>query len=138
MPERPFATLSAVRQPDVCEIDVDAGPLPVVRNVSPAAPGMHRGWFQDCDPLALVSAACGLTALIPIVSQVDGLALGVLSLIRIRSARRQGVVRRGTGWAWTGIVSSGFMLLVWGFVIAVMIAVGGTFAHVARSLPAGG
>lgn len=144
MPENRVATLPVAREPDGAAIDVDvaaapiaAGPsecMPIVRG---AVPVVRRGWFENCDPLALASAACGLTALIPVVSQVLGLVLGVSSLIRIRSARRQGLVRRGTGWAWAGIVSSGFMLLVWGFVVAVLLAVGGTFARVAGTLPVG-
>ena len=144
----PTSRVTAMLAPpitEVCEIDVVTQPvrtassetLPTVPDADPAVPIVQAGWFRDCDPFALASAICGLAALIPIVSQVLGMTLGVISLVRIRRARQRGFVCRGTGWAWAGILSSGLMLLVWGFIIAAMVVVGSAFAHVANTLPTG-
>lgn len=73
------------------------------------------------EPCAIASAICGLTGIIPIASQLIGLTLGVMSLIRIRRAKRVGTDLAGKGWAITGIVSSGFMLVGWIGFAAVMI-----------------
>ncbi|MFQ5415148.1 MAG: hypothetical protein ACE5E6_11890 [Phycisphaerae bacterium] len=79
------------------------------------------------DGLAIASAVCGVSAFIPIVSQMVGLGLGVGSLVRMRRARLRGRPMRGAGWAWTGIVSSGFVLIGW-------IAAAGLLLGVASSL----
>ena len=89
---------------------------------------------QPTDRMAVFSAVCGLTALIPIVSQVIGLLLGIISLRRIRRARRQGVLLPGTGWAVTGLVSSGFTLLGWLAFFALMAVLATTFANSTDSL----
>ena len=88
--------------------------------VVPIARGVVHGGGVGCvavkrptEPLAVASAVCGLTAIIPVVSQLLGLALGVVSLIRLRRARRSGVELAGKCWAITGIVTSGFALLGW-------------------------
>lgn len=65
------------------------------------------------DGMAVGSAICGMTGLIPLVSQIAGLCLGFASLGRIRRARRRGIHLTGKGWAITGIVTSVFGLLGW-------------------------
>ena len=87
------------------------------------------------DRLAIASAICGLTAIVPVISQVIGLALGIASLLRIRRARREGTLVRGRGWALTGI-SSGFALLGWVAMVAALLLAGSVFAHAADSLNA--
>ncbi len=126
-------------------VAIDALPVqaaPVARPVMPvhtpngasgARPPMRRG----TDGLAIASAVCGFTAIVPVISQVAGLALGIASLARIRRARRCGVDLRGSGWALTGIFSSGFALLCWVVIFAVLLAVGSSFAHTAEVLNAG-
>lgn len=146
MPQNTLTTPPAPPTPKDGEIEAERGALSagsrqaaqtlaVRAAASAAVPG---GRFRDWDPLALASAACGLTALIPVTSQVLGLVLGLASLVRIRSARRRGLVRRGTGWAWAGIISSGLMLFVWLLILTVILAVGGTFVGAAGALPTGG
>lgn len=65
------------------------------------------------DGMAVGSAICGMTGLIPLVSQIAGLSLGFASLARIRRARRRGIHLTGKGWAITGIATSVFALLGW-------------------------
>ncbi len=65
------------------------------------------------DGMAVGSAICGMTGLIPLVTQIAGLCLGFASLARIRRARRSGIHLTGKGWAITGIVTSIFGLLGW-------------------------
>ncbi|MCH8147662.1 MAG: hypothetical protein IH987_06650 [Planctomycetes bacterium] len=65
------------------------------------------------DGMAVGSAICGMTGLIPLVSQIAGLGLGFAGLARIRRARRRGILVTGKGWAITGIVTSVFGLLGW-------------------------
>ncbi len=65
------------------------------------------------DRLAIASSVCGLTAFVPVVSQLIGLALGVLAVLRIRRARVLGKLVRGNGWAAAGIAWNGFVLLGW-------------------------
>lgn len=88
-------------------------------------------WLRTTDKLALASAACAFTALIPVASQVAGIVLGVASLLRIRRAGRRGEHVSGVGWAWAGILISGFVLLSWVAVAAVLI---GTQMWLADSL----
>jgi hypothetical protein len=70
---------------------------------------------------AVASAICGFTAIVPLVSQVIGLAFGMISLSRIRRSRRAGIELAGTRWALAGITSSGFALFCW---IAIFVAMG--------------
>jgi hypothetical protein len=78
--------------------------------------------------MAVASAVCGLTAIVPFVSQIAGLILGVASLGRIRRARRRGVRLGGRGWAVAGIVTSGFVLLCWLVAGVALMAVGQVFS----------
>ena len=106
---------------------------PVPQNVTliplPAASGANLVAAPRTDRLAIASAVCGLTAFVPIFSQLVGLVLGVISLLRIRRARRAGVVVGGTGWAAAGIVSSGFALLLWLGIMAAYVAVGSSLTY---------
>lgn len=79
------------------------------------------------DRLAVASAVCGLSGFIPVVSQVAAIVLGVMSLGRIKRARRHGVLVPGRGWATTGIVGGVVSLAGW-------IAMGGFLALVGSSL----
>jgi hypothetical protein len=72
------------------------------------------------DRCAVASAICGLTAFIPVVSQIAGVVLGVLALRRLGRARRAGQPLAGWAWAVTGIVSSVCVLLCWILVVAVL------------------
>jgi hypothetical protein len=88
------------------------------------------------DRLAVASAVCGLTALVPVLSQLAGLAFGIASLRRIRRARRCGFDLPGTGWAAAGIVSSVLMLLCWIAVFAAFVFVGKSLAHTNEAMSA--
>ena len=74
--------------------------------------------------MAVFSAVCGMTGIIPLVTQIAGLCLGFASLARIRRARRGGIHLTGKGWAITGIVTSFFGLLGWIGLGLAMTAVG--------------
>ena len=89
-----------------------------------AAGGPQPPVLGNTDGLAVASAICGFTAIVPVLAQVLGLGLGIASLVRIRRARRCGVHLRGRGWAWAGIASSGLLLLCWIVSIAALVAVG--------------
>ena len=102
--------------------------LPVTQHPPPAVVSRRT------DSLAIASAICGFTALVPFVSQVIGLALGAASLIRIRRCRRDGGQVAGTGWAVTGIVSSGITLAGWIAVFVAFHLVGSSFSDSAESL----
>lgn len=106
---------------------------PVPQNMTlaplPAAGGANMVAAPRTDRLAIASAVCGLTAFIPVVSQLVGLVLGIISLLRIRRARRAGVAVGGTGWAAAGIASSGFALLLWLGIMAAYATVGSSLAH---------
>ena len=96
---------------------------PVVGIARPlGSPGPHLAQSVDgaTARLAVLSTICGMTAFVPVVSQLAGLALGVISLRRIRRARRNGIKLPGRGWALTGVISSGITLLGWIAFIAVM------------------
>jgi hypothetical protein len=82
----------------------------------------------------VASAVCGFTGIIPIVSQVAGLALGIMALIRIGRARRAGVPRKGTRWAVAGIVSSGLVLAGWVACFFVLSFVGSSFSDISEPL----
>jgi hypothetical protein len=101
----------------------------VTRNVPPAALAT-----PPVDKLAIASAVCGLTAFVPVLSQLAGLVLVIMALRRIRRARRDGLVVTGRGWAVTGIASSGFLLICWIFVLVIMGAVLALFRNIAGTL----
>ena len=117
-------------------------PLPVARPLSaarPAAPDHASSATLAnapgrTDRLAVASAACGLTAFVPVISQLFGLWFGAISLLRIRRARRQGGNLRGSGWAWTGMISSGIALLGWLALPALLAHLGQSFTHTTESL----
>ncbi|MCC7290611.1 MAG: hypothetical protein IT449_00955 [Phycisphaerales bacterium] len=83
----------------------------------------------------VASAVCGLTALVPVASQLAGLALGLIGLARIRAARRRGEDMRGAGWAVAGLCSSGLMLLVWLGTFAALASAGSALHKAAAKLP---
>lgn len=88
------------------------------------------------DRAAVASAVCGMTAVIPIVSQVAGLVLGLLALRRIAKARRAGVIVGGRSYAWTGLVSSALALAGWAAFGGLMVGVNRTLAHTLKPLAA--
>jgi hypothetical protein len=79
------------------------------------------------DSMAVASAVCGFTGIIPIVCQVAGLALGILSLLRIRRSRLMGAPLGGAPWAISGIVLSGVGLLGWIAMFGAMSSVSSSF-----------
>jgi hypothetical protein len=89
---------------------------------------------QRTDGFAVASAVCGITGIVPFVTQVIGLICGLVGLARIRRARRCGLPVRGVGWAVTGMISSGFVLLCWVVVFAGFALVSSTFAETTESL----
>ena len=120
---------------------VNAAVTPV--RVEPLVAAAHRTDSPDhaivpctTDRFAIASAVCGLTAIIPVVSQVIGLALGVASMVRLRRARRRGVELRGRAWAWTGIVTSSIALVGWIAMLAALLLVGSSLANSATALDA--
>ena len=109
-------------------------PVPVARPIAapgpPAAPGgAHLPVPRRTDPLAIGSAVCGIAAIVPVVCQALGLALGIASLVRIRRARRAGIALGGWGWALVGIVASGLTLVSWMAAGAALSAVGGSLSN---------
>lgn len=99
-----------------------------------AAPPSLPGESARTDKVAIASTVCGLSAFIPIISQVVGLFLGVWALFRIRRARRAGQSVRGTGWATAGITGNGFALLGWLALFASFAALKGTLAQTTSQL----
>ena len=65
-----------------------------------------------------------MTAVIPVLSQLVGLTLGVVSLVRLRRAKRNGLDLAGKGWAMAGIVTSGVALIGWIGFVATLTRVG--------------
>jgi hypothetical protein len=104
--------------------------------VAPAAGANSAIVRQRTDGFAVASAICGFTAIVPLVSQVIGLVLGIVGLARIRRARRAGIEVRGTRWAVAGITCSGFALLCWVAVFVAMSALGTSLSHSSQSLDA--
>ena len=90
----------------------------------------------DTDSYALASAVCGFTAIIPVISQVAGVVLGVAGLVRIRRARRAGRPRCGVGWACAGLVSSGIALAGWIVILVAFVWVRSTISGVTGQLSA--
>ena len=93
--------------------------------------------LANTDRMAVASLVCGLTAIVPVVSQVAGIVLGVWSLVRIRRVRRAGGVAGGTWAAGTGIGFSAAVLISWVFVIAAMYWAGSVFDFIGSQLPTG-
>jgi hypothetical protein len=111
---------------------VEARPLQLPAQAAPFPPEV-RPEHPSTDGLAIASAVLGVSAIIPVLSQVLGIGLGVGSLVRIHRARRAGRPLRGRLWAWFGIGSSTFVLLAWMAVIAAFAAVGHAFNQAADS-----
>ncbi|UCF34213.1 MAG: hypothetical protein JSV78_02695, partial [Phycisphaerales bacterium] len=117
----------APAQPSLLPVPVDA--IPVARPIeerdnSPCSRGAlvpAAGAIGSTDACAVVSAVCGLTAIVPVVSQVAGLGFGLASTVRLIRAHRAGRLLRGWGWVFTGLLSSGVALIGW---IAVFVAFG--------------
>lgn len=105
-------------------------PPPVPAHLADALPAART------DQAAVASAVCGMTAIIPIVSQVAGLILGAVALVRIGRARRAGVMVGGRRYAITGIVSSALALAGWIAFGGMMYGVNKTLAHTLRPLTA--
>ena len=107
---------------------------PIVTGTTSALVASRPHVQGPTDSLAIWSAVCGLTAMIPVVSQVLGLGFGIASLARIRRARRTGLILGGTGWAITGVISSGFTLICWIGLFVAMFIIGSSFANSADAL----
>jgi len=106
---------------------IEARPPGAVAGVTPYAK-------PPVDRCAMASAVCGVTAIVPVISQVAGLVLGIIAIRRIRRARRAGFAAAGLGWATTGIVSSIFVLLGWVFVVVIFGVVVSIFSDAAAVL----
>jgi hypothetical protein len=130
----------AVRLP--APISVVAEPVcptatPIARPISSCETNLGWGLVPpDTDSYALASAVCGFTAIIPVLSQVAGVVLGVAGLVRIRRARRAGFRRRGAGWACAGLVSSGVALAAWIVILVGFLWVRSTVSGVTGQLGA--
>lgn len=109
------------------------GYFPVPHGSPPQWAGGYQPQYmeirRETDNAAIASAICGMTGFIPVLSQVAGIILGIVSLRRIATARRAGHDRRGKGWAWTGIVSSTGTLLMWIVVFAGIAVAGRSFGN---------
>jgi len=86
------------------------------------------------DRLAVASALCSLLAFIPVLTQIVGLVCGLLSLRRIRRARRSDHPLRGAKWAWTGIITNGGTLAGWFAMFAALQFLGTTLGGTTRAL----
>ncbi|MCP4249055.1 MAG: DUF4190 domain-containing protein [bacterium] len=138
--QHPADTATALVAPIPTARPVDGSP----REVSSIAPHPETP-VETCaatappDGLAVASAICGMTAFIPIISQLAAVLLGFIALRRIRRARRAGVAVRGDGWAVTGIVSGLIVLAGWIGAAMLLTAAGTIFLGVSEqiSLPPG-
>jgi len=101
-----------------------------------ANPAANVPVHKRTDGFAVASAICGFTAIVPLVSQVIGLAFGTLSLARIRRARRTGIELGGAKWALTGIVSSAFTLICWIGIFVAVSLIGSSLSYSVESLNA--
>lgn len=81
------------------------------------------------DLCAVGSALCGATGFIPILTQLIGLALALVAIVRIRRARRFGRAPRGMRHAVTGLVLNGVTLVVWIVVFVGLSTVGYSLSH---------
>jgi hypothetical protein len=113
-------------------VDVDTTPnqtlpVPIARPLPMAAPApMPTPELYTRAPLdgwAIASAICGFTAFIPILSQIAGLVLGCIALVRMRRQRRNGRATRGAGYAWFGVSTSVLTLLGWAAMAAALLTV---------------
>lgn len=86
------------------------------------------------DKLAITSAICGLVPVIPVISQLAGVVLGIMAIGRIRAARQRGVAMGGMGWAIAGIVSSVVFLIASVIVLIILGSVLWLFVHSANTL----
>jgi hypothetical protein len=126
----------APAQPLLAPVPVNA--VPVARPIEERDDGLDgsrallsaRGATGSTDTCAVVSAVCGLTAIVPVVSQLAGLGFGLVSTIRLIRARRAGRLLRGWGWVFTGLLSSGVALIGW---IVVFVAFGVLSSSLAES-----
>lgn len=114
-------------------VRVSPPPLPAGAEIGSHESGLQR---QGQDGCCVASAVCGLTALVPIVSQVAGVVLGVLGLVRVRRARRRGIAVRGRGWAIAGLISSALVLAGWLAMFGAMSLVGSSIKGSASGLEA--
>ena len=96
-----------------------ASGVPVAR---PIAPTLQTGIASEyptpipaarSNRLAVASVAMGAVPLIPILSQIIGIVLGLMALRRISQARRAGVALKGGRCAWAGIGLNVISLLGW-------------------------
>lgn len=98
---------------------IPAQVVPIARALSRTDGVRYIVVKRTTEPFAVASAICGMTAIIPVVSQLLGLSLGIVSIVRLRRAKRNGIHLAGKGWAIAGIAASGFALIGWiGFAIA--------------------
>ena len=87
------------------------------------------------DRLAVASVGVGLFgSIVPIVGQCVGVGLGVAALVRIRGHRRKGIEAHGTGWALTGLLANGGILLGWVAAAAALLAISSSVATSSSSL----
>lgn len=114
--------------------DMPVSPDDPTRQALPAGVAPRAPVRNKTEGFAVASAICGFTAFVPLVSQVIGLALGMISLSRIRRARRAGLELAGTRWALAGITSSGFALFCWIAIFVAMGMLGDSLANSAGSL----
>ncbi len=119
--------VAQVREPHVL---VEARPLRLPVQSTPLPSANHA----PTDGLAIASAVLGFSAVVPVISQVLGIGLGVAGLVRIHRARRAGTPRRGRLWAWLGIGSSAFALFAWLAVLAAFAIIGQSFGHAGSAL----
>lgn len=108
-------------------VHVDVAPIaaPIARAVGASETRFGSGGellTVRREPLAVISLVCGLTGIIPVLTQVIGLGTGIAGLVRIQRSRHRGVALAGTGMAISGIVCSVLVLLGWlGAAIAVSL-----------------
>ncbi len=115
------------------EVSLVPGPPPLPDVLPRHAGGINPAPVKN-DGFAVASAVCGFTGIIPIVSQVAGLTLGIMALIKIGRARSAGVQRGGTRWAVAGIVSSGFTLACWVAFFFAVSFVGSSLSDISEPL----
>ncbi len=89
---------------------------------------------RTTEPFAVASAVCGMTAIIPVLSQLLGLSLGIVSLVRLRRAKRAGIHLAGKGWAIAGIATSGLALIGWIGFAAAMTCLGSSLLNSSDAL----
>jgi hypothetical protein len=129
-------TLLALRAQAAIEPDqaavVIARPLGVPVYGAPGALAVPSA--PPYDGYAIASLGLGLTGIIPIISQVVGIWLGVASLRRLRRGLQTGEPRRGAWMAWLGLTFNGAGLMGWIAVIAILGWVTATVGESAATL----